>query len=132
MTTRPPVSSTIQDVNALMAPMVRWFTGIAALRARYGEEICDFAAGNPQEGAIAGYAEALKRWADARRPDWFAYKLSEPEAQAVVAGSLRTYLGIPFEPEDIVLTNASIAALAVTLRTICEPGDEVLIAYLAG
>ena len=90
-------------------------------------EICDFAAGNPQEGTIGGYAEALKRWADARQPDWFAYKLSEPEAQAVVAGSLRTYLGIPFEPEDIVLTNASIAALAVTLRTVCEPGDEVVI-----
>ena len=44
-----------------------------------------------------------------------------------MAGSLRRYLGVPFEPEDIVLTNASIAALAVTLRTVCEPGDEVII-----
>jgi len=124
---RPPVSRTIQDVMTLMAPMVEWFMGIAALRAKHGNEICDFAAGNPQEGAIEGYTQALKRWADVREPDWFAYKVSEPEAQGVVAGSLRTYLGIPFEPEDIALTNASIAALAVTLRTVCEPGDEVII-----
>jgi aspartate aminotransferase len=125
--TRPPVSRTIQDVMALMAPMLRWFMHIPELRAKYGSEICDFAAGNPQEGAIEGYTQALKRWAEPRAPDWFAYKVSEPEAQSVVAGSLRRYLGVPFEPEDIVLTNASIAALAVTLRTVCEPGDEVII-----
>ncbi len=124
---RSPVSRTIHEVMALMAPMVQWFTRIPELRARYGSEICDFAAGNPQEGAVEGYIRALKRWADPREPDWFAYKLSEPEAQAVVAGSLRSYLGIAFEPEDIALTNASIAALAVTLRTVCESGDEVII-----
>jgi aspartate aminotransferase len=84
-TVRPPVSSTIRDVMALMGPMVQWFGRI------------------------------------------FAYKTSEPKAQAVVAASLRTYLGIPFDPEDIALTNASIAAIAATLRTICEPGDEVII-----
>jgi aspartate aminotransferase len=124
---RPPVSHTIQEVMTLMEPMIQWFMRIGELRTRFGREICDFAAGNPQEGAIEGYTQALKRWADAREPDWFAYKMSEPEAQGVVAASLRSYLGIPFEPEDIVLTNASIAALAVTLRTICEPGDEVII-----
>jgi aspartate aminotransferase len=125
--TRSPVSRTIQDVLTLMAPMIRWFMRIPELRARYGDEICDFAAGNPQEGAIDGYARALQRWAEPRGPDWYAYKVSEPEAQSVVAGALRRDLGVPFEPEDIVLTNASIAALAVTLRVVCEPGDEVII-----
>jgi aspartate aminotransferase len=124
---RPPVSRTIQDVMALMEPMIRWFMRIGELHAKYGSEICDFAAGNPQEGAIQGYTATLTRWADVRDPRWYAYKTSEPEAQGVVAASLRAYLGIPFEPEDIILTNASIAALAVTFRTICEPGDEVII-----
>ncbi len=125
--TRSPVSRTIQEVMALLAPMVQWFTRIPELRATYGSEICDFGSGNPQEGAIEGYARVLKRWADPQEPDWFAYKVSEPKAQAVVAASLRDYVGIAFEPEDIALTNASIAALAVTLRTVCEPGDEVVI-----
>ncbi|MGH7426512.1 MAG: aminotransferase class I/II-fold pyridoxal phosphate-dependent enzyme, partial [Candidatus Methylomirabilales bacterium] len=125
--TRSPVSRTVQEVMALLAPMVRWFTRIPELRATYGSEICDFGSGNPQEGAVEGYTRALMRWADPQEPDWFAYKVSEPRAQAVVAASLRDYLGIAFEPEDIALTNASIAALAVTLRTVCEPGDEVVI-----
>lgn len=125
--TRSPVSGTVQEVMDLMAPMIRWFTRIPELRARYGSEICDFAAGNPQEGAVEGYTQALKRWVDVREPDWFAYKMSERKAQAVVAGSLRRHLGIAFEPEDIALTNASIAALAVTLRMVCEPEDEVII-----
>ncbi len=126
-TVRPPVSSTIQDVMGLMAPMIQWFARIPELRARHGTEICDFAAGNPQEGTVRGYAHAVTRWVEAQEPDWFAYKTSEPKAQAVVAASLRAYLGIPFDPEDIALTNASIAALAATLRTVCEPGDEVVI-----
>lgn len=111
----------------LMAPMIRFFMRIPELRARYGSEICDFAAGNPQEGALEGYARALQRWADPQEPDWFAYKTSEPQAQAVVAASLRDFLGVAFQREDIALTNASIAALAVTLRTVCEVGDEVII-----
>ena len=80
--TRSPVSRTIQEVMALLAPMVQWFTRIPELRATYGSEICDFGSGNPQEGAIEGYARALKRWADPQEPDWFAYKVSEPKAQA--------------------------------------------------
>jgi len=127
MIIRSPVSRTIQEVMMLLAPMVKFFMRIPELRATYGSEICDFAAGNPQEGAVEGYTQALKRWADPKGPDWFAYKVSEPKAQAVVAASLRDYLGIAFEPEDIALTNASIAALAVTLRTVCEPEDEVII-----
>lgn len=125
--TRSPVSRTIQEVMDLLAPMFRFFVRIPELRAKHGSEICDFASGNPQEGALEGYARALQRWADPREQDWFAYKTSEPKAQAVVAASLSSYLGIPFEPEDVALTNASIAALAVTLRTVCEAGDEVII-----
>jgi len=107
--------------------MVRFFTyRMPQLRQLYGDNICDFGAGNPQDGALDGYVSALTRWSDARQPDWYAYKTSEPDARAVVAASLGRYLGIPFDGEDIILTNASIAALAVTLRTICEPGDEVI------
>jgi aspartate aminotransferase len=110
-----------------MGPIIEAFAvRIPQLMERWGDDLCDFLAGNPQEGALQAYEEALHRWSDARRRDWYAYKTSEPEAQAVVAASLREYLGIPFEPQDVALTNASIAALGVTLRTICEPGDEVI------
>jgi aspartate aminotransferase len=124
---RDPTSRLIHDIQALLGRMQRDFVErIPGLRERFGDQVCDFAAGNPQEGALEPYVAALKRWADPRRSDWFAYKVSESHAQGVVAASLGEYLGIPFEPADIALTNAAIAALGVTLRTICEPGDEVI------
>jgi aspartate aminotransferase len=125
--TRPPTSRLIEDVVARLGPMQRFFAEeTPRVRERFGGDVCDFAAGNPQEGAIEGYVRALERAAPDRLPDWFAYKMSEPEAQDVVARSLSGYLGVPFEADDIALTNASIAALAVTLRALCEPGDEVI------
>jgi len=125
---RSPTSRLIAEAAAQLAPMERFFAEhTPRLWERFGDATCDFAAGNPQEGAVDGYVDAMARWAEPRLPDWFAYKMSEPHAQKVVAEDLREYLGVPFEPEDICLTNAAIAALAVTLRTICEPGDEVII-----
>ena len=127
-TPRPPTSRLVDEVYAPFEPMIRFFgEHIPSVRERFGDQVCDFAAGNPQEGAIPGYVETLQGWTEPRLPDWYAYKMSEPDAQAVVANMLRDYLGIPFEPDDIALTNASIAAIAVALRTICEPGDEVII-----
>jgi aspartate aminotransferase len=125
---RSPTSRLIDTVAAQIRPMAEFFTDFTpGLRERFGDQVCDFAAGNPQEGAVDGYVEATKRWVEPRLPDWFGYKMSEPHAQKVVADDLREYLGIPFESEDIRLTNAAIGALAVTLRTVCEPGDEVII-----
>src|SRR5207302_2613211 len=62
-----------------------------------------------------------------KHPYWFQYKMSDPAALETVDRSLRDYLGIEFEPEDITLTNAAIAALAVAFKVLCQPGDEVII-----
>ena len=59
-------------------------------------------------------------------PDWFAYKLSEPTSQAVVAQSLTARTGLDWDPADVAMTNGGFAALAVAFRAILEPGDEVV------
>jgi len=92
-----------------------------------GEDFSDFVAGNPQEMASQPYVDALVRWSKPQTADWFAYKESIPEAQAAAAASLTERLGIPFEPSDVCLTNAAIAALAVALRAVADDGDEVVI-----
>ena len=58
--------------------------------------------------------------------DWFAYKMSEPNAQAAVARSLTARTGLDWDPADVAMTNGGFAAIAVTLRAIVEPGDEVV------
>src|SRR5437764_1560007 len=113
-------------IEALAGPLEQYFMRTLEVRQEH-PDIADFAAGNPQEMAFDSYVDALRKWSVPEDSQWFAYKMSEPNAQEVVARSLRDYLGIEFEAEDVALTNAAIAALAVTLRTICQEGDEVII-----
>src|SRR5262249_55249721 len=86
----------------------------------------DFAVGNPHEFPLPGLVEALQRWSTPRDERWFGYKLSEPRAQEIVAASLREWRGIPFEPDDIAMTNAGFGAIAVGLKAVTNPGDEVI------
>ena len=89
-------------------------------------EVCDFAFGNPQEIAIPGYAQALVRHATPTDKDYYAYKRSEPDAQAVVAKRLTEWRDLPFEAADIALTPGAFGAMAVAFHALLEPGDEVI------
>ncbi len=123
----PDVSKRIQSLQELVVPLFDFFGRIEARRTEMGGGFSDFVAGNPQEMASGPYVDALRRWSKPLSPDWFAYKLSMPDAQATAAASLRERLGIHFEPSDVCLTNAAIAALAVAIRTVADEGDEVVI-----
>ena len=83
--------------------------------------------GNPHELPMPGLVTALQRWAVPQHKDWFAYPHNLPEAQATVASSLTAWRGMPFEPADIAMTNAGFGALAVGLKALTNPGDEVIL-----
>jgi aspartate aminotransferase len=117
--------SPLEAMHAAIAPFLSFFTGpIAAAMARPG--VSNFAVGNPTEMPLPGYVSALHKWLEPQSPDWFAYKLSEPNAQAAVARSLTARTGLDWDPADVAMTNGGFAAIAVALRAIVEPGDEVL------
>jgi aspartate aminotransferase len=82
--------------------------------------------GNPHELALPGFTAALKQSIEPRNKDWYAYKENVPTSREVVAGSLRQRHGLPFEAEDVFLTNGAFPAIAVTLTAIVDPGDEVI------
>src|SRR2546428_12735187 len=121
------VSERIRRLQQLVAPLFETIVRLEERRAAMGEGFSDFFAGNPQEMAPQRYVDTLRRWTIPQDPDWFAYKTSIPEARAAAAASLRERLGIPFEDDDVCLTNAAIAALAVAIRTVADEGDEVMI-----
>jgi aspartate aminotransferase len=123
----PEISERIRRLQQLAAPMFEFFRRTEERKAAMAPDVSDFVAGNPQEMASDRYVEALRSWTEPRTPDWFAYKMSLPEAQAAAAASLRERLGIPFEDADIFMTNAAIAAIAVAVRTVADEGDEVII-----
>lgn len=89
-------------------------------------DIADFVFGNPHEMPLPGLVESLQRQVVPQDKNWFAYKMSEPGPRRVVAESLARRTGQPWEPDDVLMTNAGFGALAVTLRAITEPGDEVI------
>ena len=75
---------------------------------------------------MPAYVDALARALTPQDKDWFAYKMSEPRSRATVARTLTSRTGLEYDPLDIQMTNGGFAALAVTLRAIVEPGDEVI------
>ena len=82
--------------------------------------------GNPQDMPLPGFVRAITRHAEPQNKDWFAYKRSDSGARTAVAEELRSWRGLPFEPEDIALTPGAFGAIATAFRTILDPGDEVI------
>ncbi len=115
----------IDRLRASIAPFSRFFDG--PIWARSSEPgIANFAVGNPQDMPIPAYVDALARALPPRDKDWFAYKMSEPLSQRSVARSLSERTGLDWDPADVAMTNGGFAAIAVTLRAILDPGDEVV------
>ena len=110
----------IRSTGKLVAHVEQWE------RLRQHPDVCDFAFGNPQELAIPGFAEALARHAPPQDKNSYAYKRSEPEAQAVVAKRLTEWRGLPFEDADIALTPGAFGAIAVALHALLDRDDEVI------
>lgn len=125
MTTRP-VSRQIESLHRAMGQLIEFFTQSSYARRAPDRLTADFVAGNPQEIALPGFVEALRRWSTPRDKDWFAYKMMDRSAQQAAASSLSSRLGLAFEPDDIFLTRGAGGALAVALRAVVDPGDEVV------
>jgi aspartate aminotransferase len=89
-------------------------------------EVSNFAVGNPLEEPMPAYVETLRAHLEPRRRNWFAYQVSDPKARIAVAKSLSAGTGMAWEPEDVAMTNGGFAALAVAMRALVEPGDEVI------
>jgi aspartate aminotransferase len=89
-------------------------------------DVANFAVGNPQQVAHPDYVAALQRALQPRDKDWFAYKVSEPESQRTVAATLTQRTGMDWDPDDVAMTNGGFAAIAVAMRTLVDPGDEVI------
>jgi aspartate aminotransferase len=89
-------------------------------------EICDFVAGNPQELALPEFVESLQRWAVPLDKDWFAYKFNEPYACEAAGAGLRERRGVPFDAQDVFMTDGAFSGLTLSIGVVADPGDEVI------
>ena len=119
------VVRSIDRMRESIGPFMAFFTGpFSKLNAN--PEIANFAVGNPQDFPLPEYVAALRENLEPRRRDWFAYKDSEPKSRIAVAKSLSSRTGMDWDPADVAMTNGGFAALAVAMRALVEPGDEVI------
>ena len=120
-------STSMRRMQEANEPLWRFFTESGyANRDPADPEICDFVAGNPQEMALPEYVESLQRWTVPQDKDWYAYKFNEPYAQEAAAEGLRERRGVPFEADDVIVTDGAFAGLNLCIRTVTDPGDEVI------
>jgi aspartate aminotransferase len=119
-------SQRTRGVSKALESLSSFFTDSSWARRHKEPDVCDFAFGNPQEWPLPQLVEALRFHAMPRNKDWFAYKANEPETCVVIAEALGKKLGLPFEAEDIAVTNGAFAALVVAIHLLADPGDEVV------
>ena len=115
----------IDQLRESIAPFMAFFSGPFS-RLNSNPEIANFAVGNPQDFPMPAYVDSLREHLEPRRRDWFAYKDSEPKSRIAVARGLSKRTGMKWDPADVAMTNGGFAALAVAMRALVEPGDEVI------
>lgn len=103
--------------------------GSEAEAERGAENVYDFTLGNPDVEPPEAVLEALERVARQRHPGTHGY-MPNPgfaEVREGVAAMLRRETGLEFSPQDVFMTTGSAGACNVILKSILDPGDEVIV-----
>ena len=100
------------------------------LKRQYGDEnVFDLSLGNPVMEPPIEFVQELRRLAENPLPGMHRYMANAgyPETRTVVARQLALETGVEFTMDDIVMTCGASGALNVVLKTILNPGEEVLV-----
>lgn len=125
-----PIAKTIADQLEHASWIRRMFEEGARLKAERGaENVYDFTLGNPDVEPPPEFLEALERVVAARRPNGHGYMPNPgfPEVRESVASKLRRDTGLEFTAADVFMTVGSSGACNVILKSILDPGDEVIV-----
>lgn len=91
-----------------------------------GLDICSFSAGEPDFDTPKHIRAAAKQALDDGKTR-YGPAAGEPRLRAAIAAKLRTDNQLPYQAENIIVTNGGKHSLYALLMTTIEPGDEVLI-----
>ncbi|PKB78368.1 MAG: aspartate aminotransferase [SAR202 cluster bacterium Io17-Chloro-G9] len=125
-----PVSDKVRGFMEQGGWIRRMFETGITLKAQYGEDnVFDLSLGNPVVEPPEEFHRELRRLAENPIPGMHRYMPNNgyPETRQAVAEGLKQETGLPFDANHIVMTCGAAAALNVTLKTILNPGDEVLV-----
>ena len=108
----------------------RMFEEGARLKRELGaDKVFDFTLGNPEVEPPAAVLAALRRVAGDEDPGRHGYmpNLGFADVRAAIAKSLASETSVPFTAENICMTVGAAGACNVILKSILDPGDEVIL-----
>ncbi|UCB42731.1 MAG: pyridoxal phosphate-dependent aminotransferase [Dehalococcoidales bacterium] len=124
------MSSQVRE-NMLRGSWVRrMFEEGILLKERHGDgNVFDLSLGNPVMEPPAGFRRELEKIVGQPQPGMHRYMSNAgyEETRAAVAAQLSRDTGLDFTAGDIVMTCGAAGGLNVVLKTILDPGDEVIV-----
>jgi len=102
----------------------------ARLKAQLGSDnVCDFSLGNPDLAPPPRFRETLMALAADETPGAHAYMPNSgyPQVREAVAVQISAEQGVDLSAAEILMTCGAAGALNVVLKSLLDPGDEVLI-----
>ncbi|NLE95064.1 MAG: pyridoxal phosphate-dependent aminotransferase [Dehalococcoidia bacterium] len=108
----------------------RMFEEGNALKALHGaDKVCDFSLGNPIVEPPEAFKAEFLRLAEHPMPGMHRYmaNVGYEETRAAVAHELERETGISVASRDVVMTCGASGAMNVVLKTLLDPGDEVVV-----
>lgn len=108
----------------------RMFEEGGRLREQFGaDNVYDFTLGNPDIDPPPRFYEELRRIANAPQPGIHRYMSNAgyDETRAAIAGNISSAAGLQVTAAHVLMTCGASGALNVVLKTILNPGDEVII-----
>jgi aspartate aminotransferase len=106
----------------------RMFEIGARMKAERGaENVFDFTLGNPELDPPRQVLEALRRTAMTRMPHGYMPNAGFPAVRAALARRLERDTGLPYRTEHVLMTVGSAGAANVFLKSVLDPGDEVIV-----
>ncbi|PON18862.1 aspartate aminotransferase [Candidatus Entotheonella serta] len=100
------------------------------LKQQYGaDNVYDFSLGNPVQEPPPQFRDALRHVVDQPRPGMHRYmpNTGYPETRAAIASQLAQETGLAWHEDHIVMVVGAAGGLNVVLKTLLDPGDEVII-----
>ena len=127
---RMPIARTIAAQLENASWIRRMFEiGIQLRKERGAENVFDYSIGNPDVEPPEPVIAALRRVVAENRPRSHGYMPNAgfPEVRAVIAQRLAARTGIAFTTEDVLMTTGAAGAINIVLKSILDPGDEVIL-----
>jgi aspartate aminotransferase len=125
-----PTAVAVQNALAGSSMIRKMFEEGLALKKQYGpDKVFDFSLGNPDVAPPEVFGQVLRSLASSPDEGVHGYMPNAgfPETREAVAEKVRREHGVRIDGSHVVMACGAAGALNVVLKTILNPGDEVIV-----